>query len=210
MQTKDFSELACVVMASGLGTRFGSNKLLAQLEGKALIERTLDALLQAGINSIVVVTRSKEVRKIAQGFICPTILHQLPYQSDTVALGVKYWQAHKSGIKGLLFSTGDQPLLKPSTIQQLCQAYLQSYKEPPAAQIYRLAQLQDKQLVPGNPVIFSPELWPELLQLPQDKGGSTLCKKYPEIVHTITATPNELLDIDTREDLQKIIALLKQ
>ena len=38
-------------------------------------------------------------------------------------------------------------------------------------------------------------------QLPQDKGGSVLTKKYPELVVKIPVQDiNELLDIDTQQD----------
>ena len=36
--------VGCVVMAAGNGVRFGSNKLLAELEGRSLIRRALDAV----------------------------------------------------------------------------------------------------------------------------------------------------------------------
>ena len=36
--------VGCVVMAAGNGARFGSNKLLAELEGRSLIRRALDAV----------------------------------------------------------------------------------------------------------------------------------------------------------------------
>ena len=38
-----FDSLGCVIMASGLGRRFGGNKLLAELGGKPLLQWVLDA-----------------------------------------------------------------------------------------------------------------------------------------------------------------------
>ena len=45
----------------------------------------------------------------------------------------------------------------------------------------------------------------ELQQLPQDKGGSVLTKKYPELVVKVPVQDiNELLDIDTQQDKTKL------
>jgi len=208
MTSSDFSKLGCVIMASGLGTRFGSNKLLAKLKGYTLIEHTIDTLKQAGLTNILVVTRSLELQQLVQRLNHAVLLHALPYQSDTVALGVKYWQSSKLSLEGLLFATGDQPLLKSETVQKLCQAYITNYQASPTPQMLRLAYQKDKEIIPGNPVIFSPQLWPELLQLPQDKGGAVLCRQYPRLVQTILVNPQELIDIDTQEDLQKVRILL--
>lgn len=206
MQIVDFSELGCVVMASGLGTRFGSNKLLAKLDDKTLIEHILATLRQAGLKHILIVTRSKDVAKLAQDLGYAVLLHELPYQSDTVALGVRHWLKSKLKFNSLLFTTGDQPLLKSATLQQLCTNFLEVYNQKHSPLIFRLGTIQDNKLIPGNPVIFSKEFFPELLTLPQDKGGSVLCKKYPDLVHILETNQQELFDIDTQEDLQQLQA----
>jgi molybdenum cofactor cytidylyltransferase len=50
-------DIVAVVPAAGLSTRFGSAKLLADVDGVALIDRTLTSLLEAGLARVVVVTR---------------------------------------------------------------------------------------------------------------------------------------------------------
>lgn len=210
MKKQDLSSLSCVVMASGLGRRFGSNKLLARLNNKTLIEHTLSRLQNAGLHKLLVVTRSQEVFKLVQSLSIPVLLHKLPYQSDTVALGVKYWLKTEDIASGLLFITGDQPLLEASTLKALAEAYLDEYQTHQHKLIMRLGKMENNQTIPGNPVIFSPELFPELLQLPQDQGGSSLCKKYPDIVKILTAEPQELLDIDTPADLEQARQILQK
>lgn len=210
MTTKDFSKLAAVVMASGLSRRFGSNKLLTALESKPLLKYALDALRNAGLKQLVVVTRSSQVKEFAQQQGIAVILHELPYQSDTVALGVQHWLNSKLELQGILFATGDQPLVNPATITKLCQEFLAKYQAKPSSLIYRLASCDKNTITPGNPVIFSQELIPELLQLPQDKGGSALCKKHPELVHHIITDAEELLDIDTPTELQLVKELLQK
>ena len=38
-----FPQIGCVIMASGLGKRFGGNKLMADFHGKPMIQRSLNA-----------------------------------------------------------------------------------------------------------------------------------------------------------------------
>src|SRR5919112_3961665 len=47
-----------VVPAAGASTRFGTMKLLADVGGVPLLERTLASLLDAGVARVVVVTRA--------------------------------------------------------------------------------------------------------------------------------------------------------
>jgi molybdenum cofactor cytidylyltransferase len=53
--------IAAVVPAAGLSTRFGSRKLIADVGGVPLLERTLASLLQAAVEPVVVVVRDGEV-----------------------------------------------------------------------------------------------------------------------------------------------------
>jgi molybdenum cofactor cytidylyltransferase len=50
------SAVAAVVPAAGASRRFGSVKLLAAIEGEPLLQRTLRALVDAGVSRVVVVT----------------------------------------------------------------------------------------------------------------------------------------------------------
>jgi molybdenum cofactor cytidylyltransferase len=52
--------IAAVVPAAGQSTRFGTMKLLADVGGAPLLERTLASLLDAGVARVVVVTRAGE------------------------------------------------------------------------------------------------------------------------------------------------------
>ena len=53
-------DIGCVVMASGLSARYGKNKLLEDLGGRAVILRAVDSLEAAGLVPLVV-TRSEAV-----------------------------------------------------------------------------------------------------------------------------------------------------
>jgi len=52
-------DVAAVVPAAGRSSRFGAMKLLADVDGRPLIERTIAALLDAGVSRVVVVSRDR-------------------------------------------------------------------------------------------------------------------------------------------------------
>ena len=66
-------KLGCVIMASGEGKRFGSNKMLADIYGEPLIARTIDSVPRGF--DVVVSTRWPEAAQICDDKHCPCVLH---------------------------------------------------------------------------------------------------------------------------------------
>lgn len=190
--------IACIIMASGIARRFGSNKLLAPVNGKPMIKHILQ-ITHMLFRERIVVTRHPDIRIICKQLKVDCILHNEPYLSDTVRLGAAY--AEKKNIQGLLFAASDQPLLTQATLIKLCQSFV---REPD--KIHRLYY----HAAPGNPIIFPLALAAELQHLPKDKGGSILAKKYPElVVHVQAQDKSELFDVDTQADAQLITTFTK-
>ncbi len=212
--------LGCVLMASGLGERFGGNKLLASFGGEPLIRKILEATDTPLFQQRIVVTRHPEVAELCRAAGIRTILHSLPDRSDTIRLGLEALAGNlpdsrpelSDGCRnlsdsrselsdscldlpdGCMFCTCDQPFLSRETIERMAQAFL---KQPEA--IYRLSYGG----VPGSPLIFPKKYFPELKNLPQGRGGSYAAASHPEQICLLEASsPWELRDIDTREDLQ--------
>ena len=188
-----FPKIGCVIMASGLGRRFGGNKLMADFDGHPMILRALDASEGLGDNRVVV-TRHEAVADLCRARNVPVIFHSLPHRSDTVRLGLEAL----GDVDGCLFLPGDQPLLRGETVDALVRAW-----EADQESIFR--PFCDGQ--PGSPVLFPRWTFPELMDLPEGKGGGWLIRKYPDRVkHFPISDPWELRDADTPEALD----LLKQ
>ena len=186
--------VGCVVMASGLARRFGSNKLLADFMGQPVLQCTLSAL-PADILDVVVVTRSPEVLALSERLEVRCVLHEGPYQSDTVREGLKAL----SDLPGCLFVPGDQPALTESSVR----AMVSDFQLHPGS-IVRLGWKG----VAASPILWPSEDLPALAALEGDAGGSSLLAKRVELgarVRVVEAA-NELetQDVDTPDELARI------
>lgn len=185
-----------VIMASGLGVRYGKNKLMEELLDKPLINWTVNATDNL-FDKRVVVTRNTQVKAFCQGVKVDCIFHELPNRNDTVRLGLS---AIMNDVDYCFFIPADQPLIKRESIAKLLEATSTGNK------IIR-ACYKD---VEGAPVGFSRLFFDDLLNLPEKKGGNWLVKNNPEHVYTVEVSEEyELWDIDTPSDLEKIKNVLK-
>lgn len=197
---RPFGNTGCVIMASGLGKRFGGGKLLASLGGRSLIDRVLDATEQ-GFSRRVVVTRDAGVEALCLARGVPCLRHDLPLRSDTVRLGLEFLTKDEA-LDACAFFPGDQPLVRPETVQSLL---LAAAGEP--GYIWRLGYGPQT----GAPVVFPRALFGELLALPAGRGGGAVAAAHPELVRVLPAlSPAELRDVDTPADLAELEALLGQ
>ena len=190
-------KIGCVIMASGMARRFGSNKLLHDFHGEPMMVRILRSTAATTMPHRLVVTRHPEVESICQAENVPCLLHDLPKRSDTVRLGVEKLLETAQDLDGIMFAASDQPCLSAESIQNLCNAF-----ESDSTNIYRLCW-QD---TIGNPVIFPRSTFEALLNLPEGKGGGAVIKAHPELVRTVSAQEEkELVDCDTPEILQSLL-----
>ena len=183
-----FPKLGCVIMASGLGKRFGGNKLMADFCGKPMIQRALDATEGLFFHRVVV-TRHESVAELCHRQNVDVILHDLPHRSDTVHLGLEAL----GDLDACLFLPADQPLLRRETVAML----LENRKENPAS-IIRPAFEETE----GSPVLFPAWAFAELKNLPEGKGGGVVVQRHIHEVYRVSVSnPFELADVDTPEML---------
>lgn len=189
--------MGCVIMASGLGRRFGGSKLLVPFLGRPLLEYAIHAS-EGVFADRVLVTRNAEAADFARKQGVRVMLHEEPYRSDTVRLGLN---ALQPGLTGAVFCPADQPCLKAQTLLALGAAG-QSAPEF----LWRVAYGERA----GAPAAFSQRYFEELLHLPMGKGGNAVLRRHEIRVKTVQAqSALELADIDTKQDLADLSALLK-
>lgn len=211
--------VGCVIMASGLSQRFGSNKLLAEFCGEPMLCRAFAATDTPQLAARIVVTRSEEVKALCETHGIPVLLHSLPGRNDTVRLGLTALLEQVPDLAGCMFLPGDQPLLRRETVEAMIgisgwdhETRLEWQKET-EREIFRLGHRFKNDPVPlvGSPVLFESGYFAELCALPEGKGGNVLLKKHPEHVHTVyIADRNELADADTPETLAQLEMLARK
>lgn len=104
-------------MASGVGARFGGNKLMAELCGAPLVGHVVRAT-DGLFSRRVVVTRHADVAALCETLGAQVILHDEPCRNDTVRLGMEAMD----GCDTVTFVQGDQPLIRPASIAALLRA----------------------------------------------------------------------------------------
>ena len=172
-------KLGCVIMAAGNARRYGQNKLAAQLRGRSLILRALEAVPAKELEAAVVVTQYPEVMDLAEAFRFAAIRNEHPDWgiSHTIALGLTALRR----CDGVMFLVSDQPLLKRESVAALAHSSIR-----------------------GNPCVFPARFFPELLDLTEDHGGNTVIRKHEGDLRLLEVPEEELADVDTAEALEKI------
>lgn len=189
----DRLKLGCVVMAAGNARRFGNNKLAAQLDGRSLIRRTLDAIPPDVFDSVIVVTQYPEIAVLAQEYSFTAIRNEHPDFgiSHTIKLGL----SELMDCHGVLFLVSDQPLLKRESVAALAEFWRQ--------QPEHIAALGHNG-VRGNPCLFPARFFPELLELREDRGGNAVIRRHKECLVLLDVDAAELTDIDTPQAMNDI------
>ena len=183
-------KLGCVLLAAGNGSRFGSNKLLAEYRGKPLISYALDAIPRDPFDKIVVVSQYEAVLSLAKEYSFTGIANNGPElgQSHSIHLGL----SALSDCDAVLFQVADQPHLKQESVLAL----LEFYQEQPDC----IAALGHKGQR-GNPCIFPARFFPELMSICGDRGGNVIIQQHTDALRLLEVEVSELLDIDTPEIL---------
>lgn len=178
--------IGCVVMAAGDARRFGENKLAALFDGKPLILRALEAVPAEEFSAVAVVTQYPEVEALASefGFIPVHNPHPDWGISHTIRLGLEAL----GECDAALFQVSDQPMLRRETVK----AEVEFFRRHPD----KLVGLGHDG-VRGNPCIFPRQYFPELLELREDHGGSSVIRRHEKELLLFEVPACELEDIDT-------------
>ncbi|MBC8587905.1 nucleotidyltransferase family protein [Paratissierella segnis] len=182
-----------IVMASGFSNRMGKDKLLIEINGKKIIEWVLEAVKASNLNEIILIYRTKEIKRIADSYGIKTVYNPNAHlgQSQSVILGVE-----NSKSDTYMFFVCDQPFISSELINNL----IEEYNESPSKIV--IPYYQGKI---NMPIIFPPDFKEDLLKVEGDKGGREIIHKNPTRIKKVEVQDEILLkDIDTIEDSEEI------
>lgn len=177
------------ILAAGNSKRFYGNKLLCDFKGKPLIRHLLDKVDIALFSHIFVVTQYNQIADIAKAYDFEVIMNDEPDLGIGHSIALASMQCQSDAI---MFVVSDQPFLKEDTIRKMIE----------------LANNEDIVALEHGNVFYNPMIFPskylnDLKHLQNHKGAKQLIKK--KSVVSVPCDVCEILDIDTREDLNKLM-----
>lgn len=160
------------------------------------MEHAAGALVESKIDEVVVVLghQSRRVAKALDNLPVGFVINERHDrgQSTSVRAGVR--AAKRARADAVVIALGDMPFVSPSTVSGL---------------IDRNRETDENVVVPtyrgqrGNPVLFSAEMFEELMSLTGDTGAKQLFEST-DAVRFETDDFGTRIDIDTPEDLDRI------
>ena len=193
--SKTGPRIAALLLAAGQSSRMGSNKLLAEVDGRPMVARVAQRLLSSHARPIVAVLGNEAAR-------VDTALGKLPVErvrnpafaeglSSSLKAGLA---ALPEDIDGVLVCLGDMPLVTGRDLDRLIAAF-----NPLEGRAIVVPMRRDKR---GNPVLWAKRFIPEMAELAGDVGAKHLIGEHAELVCEVEMdSDGVLVDIDTPDAL---------
>lgn len=197
--------VGALVLAAGLGRRFGGAKLLAPWRDRPVVSYALDAVALARdrgwLTTGVVVHRPDDLEtpRMARERGLEPHRNSRPASglASSLRLGLNALAAQRwQPLDGALVVMGDQPLLRVDVIESLVKAFETSvdvvrprYAAQPEA--------------PGHPVIVHRRLWDRARGLSGDRGFRGI-ESWDNVRLATIAVEGDNPDIDTPDDLARL------
>lgn len=196
--------LAAIILAAGDSTRMGAPKaLLPDPDGQPFVARVVRAFAAADVRDVVIVTGSQH-DAIVQAIDAdrpPTtpllVRNPQPSRGQLSSLWVGLDAAERAGLEGVLVTPVDIPMIRPSTIRQVVQAWERTH-----APVVRPAVGARH----GHPVLFAREVFDALRQAPLGEGARVVIRANAgRVVDVQVDDEGCVVDVDTPADYQAIL-----
>ena len=177
----------------------GPTKLLLPFRGCTVLETTLDALCQANIGPVRVVTghARDEVASVLAAFAVEEV--QNPDYRSGLTSSIQAGVRASAGGTGFMICLADMPGIAAADYRQLAAAFSQRINHDERAIL--LPRFAGNK---GNPVIFSAVYRREILAHAEPEGCRSLVQAYNEHVHWVDMADDAVLrDLDTPEDFEQ-------
>jgi molybdenum cofactor cytidylyltransferase len=192
--------VSAVVLAAGRSLRMGEAKQLLELDGKAMLERTLENVRTSRVDEVALVLGASA--ELIRGVIAAA----LP-DGVRIVINENYASGMASSLRaglaavsaesdGALIVLADQPLVRPETMDRIVEQYRESGAEIVIPH-YRGSR--------GNPVLLGRAVFAEAMALEGDVGCRAIFSRHTEgILRVDVDDAGILADIDTRKDLERL------
>jgi molybdenum cofactor cytidylyltransferase len=192
------ARVAAIVLAAGKSSRMGTNKLLADLGGKPMIRRTVEAVAASSADRVIVVTGrdADAVAGALTGLPIETI-HNADFAQGLSTSLKRGLAAVPDDADAVLVCLGDMPRVTPAAINRLIAAFSPAEHRSIAVPVFGAER--------GNPVLWGRQHFAALAALEGDRGGRGLIdQRTDELVEIAMGDDGVLVDADTPEALERI------
>jgi molybdenum cofactor cytidylyltransferase len=189
--------VAAVILAAGRSTRMGGpNKLLAELNGKALVRIVTEQALASKAQGVIVVTghQADQVERALAGLKVKFVRNGdfVDGLASSVKTGIA---AVPADADGAVVCLGDMPLIDAHLIDRLIETFA-----PDRGNLIAVPVSDGRR---GNPVLWSRRFFGELMTLDGDIGARHLIARHGEAVAEVPVEGHgAFLDIDTPQALE--------
>lgn len=186
-----------LVLAAGVSSRFGRNKLVEVVMGRPVVARVVEAGLKAGLRDVVVVTGHfrQETMEALKGLTFTEVYNPeyMGGMSTSVRAGVRFIHGQA---QAAVVMPGDMAFMEAEVIRPVLEAYMRS-KKPVTVATYGGRS--------GHPIIFDEAIFHELLSIDeQGRGMKAVVERHRNEVERVeVGTPRALLDIDVPQDIER-------
>jgi len=190
--------IAAVLLAAGMSTRMGSNKLLADIDGEPLVRRVVRSIESSRARPIVAVT-GHDAGLVRHALAdTETIVVHNPNYRDGLSASLRTGIRAVAECDGAIVLLGDMPGMSGALIDRMISAF-----DPKRARAICMATHNGRR---GNPVLFGRQFFAELETLSGDIGARGVVARHQRFVCQVEADDDgPLLDIDTPEELERFV-----
>ncbi|HEY6336213.1 MAG TPA: molybdopterin-binding/glycosyltransferase family 2 protein [Alphaproteobacteria bacterium] len=192
-------KIAAIVLAAGLSRRMGkANKLLAEIDGGAMVARVVAAVTASKASPVIVVTGHEAERVEAALAAYHVTFVRNPEYEEGLASSVRHGiAALLEDVDGALVCLGDMPRIRAAPLDRLIAAF-----NPVEGRAICVPTYRGKR---GNPILFARRFFPEMQHLKGDTGARQLIGQYHEVVFEVEMDDEGvLIDIDSPDKLVKL------
>lgn len=196
--------IIAIVLAAGMSTRFGFNKLLYRFNDNVLIRNTVENIVNSSVDKVIVITGYMKdfIEEVLIDLGVETIYNRnyTIGMSSSIVTGVEYIIDKYSNVEAVFFTPGDCAWIKSITYDQLIDFFYEKTIVKPVIIIASYCGYR------GHPVLFSSDLLNDLKNVSEEtRGLKHVIDKYRSFVRLVELNdPGVVLDIDSYIDINRV------
>jgi molybdenum cofactor cytidylyltransferase len=198
--------IAGIFLAAGQSQRFGTQKLLLEIDGKPLVYYSLKNCVDSLLPEVYIVVgaQSEDIEEAVRQFFPDTVKINIivneDYEQGMMSSVKKGMTSLDTGYHGAMICLADMPLVTPEIINHLMSMF----------------EEHDKIILPechgelSHPRIIPARFFPDFLRLEDHEKGKKVLGEYSEeTVRVRIGSIDNFVDIDRVDDIESIAEQLK-